>query len=101
MADAAENLVPIEQLFDPNSEKYMADPIPQCLALMRRGRVGALSIDVEWAALQVLGQALGRWAGINGRGIERIVTEQVSQLDQLARVVLKIIQGKCVPKRMG
>ena len=39
MANAAETPVPIEQLFDPNSAEYMADPIPQCLALMRRGRL--------------------------------------------------------------
>ena len=32
MAEAAQNLPPIEELFNPNSEAYMLDPIPQCLA---------------------------------------------------------------------
>ncbi|MDX1735916.1 MAG: cytochrome P450, partial [Halioglobus sp.] len=39
MADAAENLPPIEELFNPHSSEYMRDPIPQCLALARRGRI--------------------------------------------------------------
>jgi cytochrome P450 len=37
MAEAAENLPPIETLFDPHSTGYMNDPVPQCLALARRG----------------------------------------------------------------
>ena len=37
MAEAAENLPPIEDLFNPNSSEYMLAPITQCLALARRG----------------------------------------------------------------
>ena len=37
MADAAENQPPIEELFNPHSREYMLDPVPQCLALARRG----------------------------------------------------------------
>ncbi len=39
MADAAASLPPIEELFNPNSPGYLADPVPQCLALARRGRL--------------------------------------------------------------
>jgi cytochrome P450 len=39
MADAVASIPPIEQLYDPNSAEYLADPIPQCLALARRGRL--------------------------------------------------------------
>ena len=39
MAETAENLPPIEELYNPHSQEYMNDPIPQCLALARRGRL--------------------------------------------------------------
>jgi len=39
MAKAAEHLPPIEELFDPHSQAYMNDPVPQCLALAKRGRL--------------------------------------------------------------
>jgi len=39
MADAAASLPPVEQVFDPNSDAYLADPVSQCLALARRGRL--------------------------------------------------------------
>ena len=39
MADAVADITPIEQLFDPNSAEYMADPITPCLALAKRGRL--------------------------------------------------------------
>ena len=39
MADAAENLVPIEEIFNPHSKEYMENPVPQCLALAERGRI--------------------------------------------------------------
>jgi cytochrome P450 len=39
MADAVADITPIEQLFDPNSAEYMADPVSQCLALAKRGRL--------------------------------------------------------------
>ena len=38
MAEAAAKLPPIEQLYNPNSQEYMNDPVPQCLALAKRGR---------------------------------------------------------------
>jgi cytochrome P450 len=37
MAEAARNEPPIEELFNPHSVEYMNDPVPQCLALARRG----------------------------------------------------------------
>ena len=39
MAEAAEKLPPIDQLYNPNSPEYMNDPVPQCLALAKRGRL--------------------------------------------------------------
>lgn len=39
MADTVAGIPPIEQLFDPNSAEYMADPVSQCLALAKRGRL--------------------------------------------------------------
>jgi len=39
MAEVAENLPPVEEVFNPNSQAYLEDPIPQCLALARRGRL--------------------------------------------------------------
>jgi cytochrome P450 len=39
MAGAAAETLPIEQIFDPNSAEYMADPISPCLALAKRGRL--------------------------------------------------------------
>ena len=39
MAEAAAKLPPIEQLYNPNSQEYMNDPVPQCLALAKRGRL--------------------------------------------------------------
>ncbi len=39
MAEAAQNLPPIEELYNPNSIDYMNDPAPQCLALAKRGRL--------------------------------------------------------------
>ena len=39
MAEVAQELPPIEQLFNPNSNEYMEDPVPQCLALARRGPI--------------------------------------------------------------
>ena len=37
MAQAAEEQVPIEQLFNPHSPEYHRDPVPQCLALAKLG----------------------------------------------------------------
>lgn len=39
MAEVAENLPPVEEVFNPNSREYLEDPITQCLALARRGRL--------------------------------------------------------------
>lgn len=39
MAEVAENLPPVEEEFNPNSQEYLEDPITQCLALARRGRL--------------------------------------------------------------
>ena len=39
MAGEAAEILPIEQIFDPNSAEYMADPISPCLALAKRGRL--------------------------------------------------------------
>lgn len=39
MAAPAENLPPIEEIFDPNSADYLSNPIPQCLALAKRGPI--------------------------------------------------------------
>ena len=39
MADVAHNLPPIEEVYNPNSAAYLADPVTQCLALARRGRL--------------------------------------------------------------
>lgn len=39
MADAAAALPPVAEIFNPNSEAYMTDPVPQCLALAERGRL--------------------------------------------------------------
>ncbi len=39
MAAPAENLPPIEEIFDPNSQEYMENPITQCLELAKRGRL--------------------------------------------------------------
>ena len=39
MAEVAENLPPIEELFNPQSQGYLNNPIPQCLALARRGPI--------------------------------------------------------------
>lgn len=38
MTEAA-TLPPIEEIFDPNSDTYIQDPAPQCLALAERGRL--------------------------------------------------------------
>jgi len=39
MADTAETLPPIEELFNPHSPQYLADPVGQCQALYQRGRL--------------------------------------------------------------
>ena len=39
MTEAVANLPPIETLFNPHSADYMNDPVPQCLALAKRGRL--------------------------------------------------------------
>ncbi|GAB5451530.1 MAG: cytochrome P450 [Halioglobus sp.] len=39
MAEAAENLPPIEELFNPHSPEYLENPVPQCLALTRRAPI--------------------------------------------------------------
>tara|TARA_R110002110_G_scaffold415561_2_gene650952 strand:+ start:180637 stop:181881 length:1245 start_codon:yes stop_codon:yes gene_type:complete len=39
MAEAATELAPIEEVFNPNSKDYMNDPAPQCLELAKRGRL--------------------------------------------------------------
>ncbi|MCR9106334.1 MAG: cytochrome P450 [Gammaproteobacteria bacterium] len=39
MAEAAQNLPPIQDIFDPNSRAYMENPVPQCLALAERGPI--------------------------------------------------------------
>ena len=39
MAEVAENLPPIEEIFNPNSREYMENPVPQCLALAKRGQL--------------------------------------------------------------
>lgn len=39
MAEAAESLPPVEEIFNPHSREYMLDPVPQCLALKARGRL--------------------------------------------------------------
>jgi cytochrome P450 len=39
MAEVAENLPPVEEVFNPNSQAYLEDPISQCLAMARRGRL--------------------------------------------------------------
>jgi len=37
MAQAQEELPPVEEIFNPNSLEYLNDPVPQCLALHKRG----------------------------------------------------------------
>lgn len=39
MAETAEQLPPIADLYDPRSKGYMDDPVPQCLALAKRGPI--------------------------------------------------------------
>ena len=39
MTEAVAELPPIETLFNPHSADYMNDPVPQCLALAKRGRL--------------------------------------------------------------
>ncbi|MEM1114272.1 MAG: cytochrome P450 [Pseudomonadota bacterium] len=39
MTQAQQSLPPIESLYNPNSPDYLADPVPGCLALARRGRL--------------------------------------------------------------
>ena len=39
MAEALETPTPIEELYNPNSPEYLEDPVSQCLALARRGRL--------------------------------------------------------------
>lgn len=39
MAEVAENLPPIQDIFDPNSRAYTENPVPQCLALAERGPI--------------------------------------------------------------
>ena len=39
MSNAEEQLPPIKEIYDPNSRAYLDDPVPQCLALARRGRL--------------------------------------------------------------
>ncbi|CAA0112002.1 Epothilone C/D epoxidase [Halioglobus japonicus] len=39
MTEVAENLPPIETIYNPNSREYMENPVPQCLELARRGRL--------------------------------------------------------------
>ncbi len=39
MAEAAQNLPPVQEIFDPHSQAYLNDPVPQCLALAERGPI--------------------------------------------------------------
>lgn len=39
MAEAAQNLPPVEDIFNPHSAEYMNNPVPQCLALAERGPI--------------------------------------------------------------
>ena len=39
MAEAAETLPPVQEVFNPHSLEYMNDPVPQCQALAARGRL--------------------------------------------------------------
>ena len=38
MSELAQQLLPIEEVFNPHSSAYLENPIPQCLALLERGR---------------------------------------------------------------
>lgn len=37
MGQAEQNLPPVEDIFNPHSEEYMLNPVPQCLAMKERG----------------------------------------------------------------
>ncbi|WP_101757044.1 cytochrome P450 [Oceanicoccus sp. KOV_DT_Chl] len=39
MQQAQESLRPIEEVYNPNSQEYLYDPVPQCLELARRGKL--------------------------------------------------------------
>ena len=39
MGQIEEQLPPVEEIFNPHSEEYMNNPVPQCLALLKRGRL--------------------------------------------------------------
>ena len=39
MAEAAQPLTPVEEVFNPHSTAYMNNPVPQCLALAERGPI--------------------------------------------------------------
>ena len=39
MGQAQQQLPPVEEIFNPNSPEYLQNPIPQCLALKKRGRL--------------------------------------------------------------
>ena len=39
MGQLQEQLPPIEEVFNPNSPEYVDNPVPQCLALLKRGRL--------------------------------------------------------------
>ncbi len=39
MGQVHEPLPPVEEIFNPDSPEYLQDPVPQCLALLKRGRL--------------------------------------------------------------
>ncbi len=39
MGQPQEPLPPIEDVFNPHSSEYLQDPVSQCLALLKRGRL--------------------------------------------------------------
>jgi cytochrome P450 len=39
MGQLQEQLPPVEEVFNPNSPEYVDNPVPQCLALLKRGRL--------------------------------------------------------------
>ena len=54
------------------------------------------SIDIEMRALQVGREIVARWSRVDGRRVERIMSEQAGEFNQLAGIVAQITKREGV-----
>ena len=66
----------------------------------RRALLHGSFVDIEMRTLQVGREVVARGSGVDGGRVERIMSEQAGEFDQLARVVAQTAQRKGVAQRV-